>query len=201
MARGAGPAPGHVFINVPFDAAYEPLFVALVGTLVFLGQEPHCVLEVPEKGDGRLRRILDLIRVCRTSVHDMSRVGTPVRFNMPFELGLAYALKLEQPAAYDVFVLDAVNHRLDLTLSDYKGRDTLIHHGTASGVVGCLLDTFRTDIADAPAEFRRAVRLLQKSANVMKRDLRAQSLFRASIFRRLVAVATEIAIDREFARP
>lgn len=37
----AVPNPRHVFINAPFDAAYEPLFVTLVGTLVFLGQEPH----------------------------------------------------------------------------------------------------------------------------------------------------------------
>ena len=69
----AGSDPRHVFINAPFDAAYEPLFVTLVGTLVFLGQQPHCVLEVPEKGDGRLQRILDLIRTCRTSVHELSR--------------------------------------------------------------------------------------------------------------------------------
>src|SRR5215213_6502999 len=118
-----GSDPRHVFINVPFDAVYETLFVALVGTLIFLGQEPHCVLEVPEKGDGRLQRILDLMRQCRISVHDLSRVGAPVRFNMPFELGLACALKLEHPSIYDVFVLDAVEYRLDKTLSDYKGRD------------------------------------------------------------------------------
>ena len=182
-----GSDPRHVFINAPFDAAYENLFVALVGTLVFLGQEPHCVLEVPEKGDGRLQRILELIRQCRISVHDLSRIGTPVRFNMPFELGLACALKLEHPSAYDVFVLDAVEYRLDKTLSDYKGRDPLIHHGTSDGMVACLLDTFQTDVSNAPAEFRRAIRLLQKSARVMKSDLKATSLFRASLFRRLVA--------------
>jgi hypothetical protein len=69
-----------VFLNVPFDAAYESLFVALVGTLVFLGQKPHCVLEVRESGDGRLARIFALMRVCGTSIHDLSRIGRPVRF-------------------------------------------------------------------------------------------------------------------------
>jgi hypothetical protein len=197
----AAPDPRHVFINAPFDAPYEPLFVTLVGTLVFLGQQPHCVLEVPEKGDGRLKRILDLIRECRVSVHELSRVGTPVRFNMPFELGLACALKLGRPEAYDVFVLDTVDYRLDRTLSDYKGRDPLIHRGTSTGMMACLLDTFQTDIANAPAEFRSAVRLLQRSANVMKSDLKATSLFRPSLFRRLVAAATEIAIEREFIKP
>lgn len=120
---------------------------------------------------------------------------------MPFELGLACALKLEHPSAYDVFVLEAVDYRLDKTLSDYKGRDPLIHHRTPDGMVACLLDTFQTDIANAPEEFRRAVRLLQRTANVIKADLKTRSLFRPSLFRRLVAAATEIATDRGFLKP
>jgi hypothetical protein len=187
-----------VFINVPFDTAYEPLFVTLLSTLIFLGQEPHCVLEVREKGDGRLKRVLDLMRSCRISIHDLSRVGTPARFNMPFELGLASALKLTTPGRYEIFVMDAVHYRLDRTLSDYKGRDPLIHRGTPDGMIGCLLDTFVSDVDDALNEFRRVTRVLRKSAELMKRDLRAESLFRPSLFRRMVAVATKIAIEREF---
>jgi hypothetical protein len=190
--------PRHVFLNVPFDPRYERLFVTLVSTLVFLGQEPHSVLEVPDKGDGRLKRILDLMRLCRVSIHDLSRVGTPVRFNMPFELGMVYTLKLQQPGDYDVFVLDAVERRLDVTLSDYKGRDPLIHEGTSDGMVGCLLDTFATDVPDASQAFRRAIRVLQNYARSVKAEMKAKSLFRASVFRRLVTAATEIAIEREF---
>ncbi|MEA2327635.1 MAG: hypothetical protein QOE68_2594, partial [Thermoanaerobaculia bacterium] len=85
--------------------------------LVFLGQKPRCVLEIREQGDGRLARILDLIRACRISVHDLSRVSTPVRFNMPFELGIACALKLLHPLEYEVLVLDTTPYRLDKTLS------------------------------------------------------------------------------------
>jgi hypothetical protein len=197
----APPNARHVFINAPFDASYEPLFVTLLGTLVFLGQEPHCVLEVREKGDGRLQRIVDLIRTCRLSIHDLSRVGQPVRFNMPFELGLACSLKVGNPAAYEVLVLESVNYRLDRTLSDYKGRDPLIHHGTSDGMVACLLDTFQTDISDAPSEFRSAARLLRRSAAVLKHDLRTDSVFRPSLFRRLVAAAVEIATERGFIQP
>lgn len=193
--------PRDVFINVPFDPGYEPLFVTLVGALVFLGQEPHCVLEVREKGDGRLKRIRDLIRTCRMSIHDLSRVGTPVRFNMPFELGLAAALKLAAPRRYEIFIMDTVDHRLDRTLSDYKGRDPLIHHGTPDGMLACLLDTFESDVDDPMTEFRRASRLLRKSADLMKRNMRVASLFRPSLFRRLVTAATKIAIEREFIQP
>ena len=81
-----------VFLNVPFDIGYERLFVALISALVSLGRVPRCVLEIPEQGIGRLSRIFRLVRTCPVSVHDLSRVGQPVRFNMPFELGLAVAL-------------------------------------------------------------------------------------------------------------
>ena len=195
------PEPRAVFVNVPFDAAYEPLFVTLIGTLVFLGQEPHCVLEVTEKGDGRLNRLIELLSACRMSVHDLSRIGTPVRFNMPFELGLACALKLLNPAGYEIIVLDARPYRIDRTLSDYKGRDPLVHGGTCDGILAGLLDTFQTDITDAAGEFRRATRLLRKSALLMKADLKSRSLFRPSLFRSIVAAATDLAIERSFILP
>jgi hypothetical protein len=197
----ATPNPTAVFINAPFDNSYESLFVTLVGALVFLGQEPHCVLEVPEKGEGRLARIFDLMRSCRLSIHDLSRVGTPARFNMPFELGLACALKLADPGSYEVFVLDTRPYRTDRTLSDYKGRDPLIHHGTSEGMLACLLDTFVTDIENAQREFRTAANALRKSVRILKSEMKANSLFRPALFRLLVAAATDIARERGFIKP
>ncbi|HEU4886596.1 MAG TPA: hypothetical protein VFV49_01835 [Thermoanaerobaculia bacterium] len=144
--------------------------MTLVAGLIFLGQDPHCVLEVREKGDGRLIRIVELMRSCRVSIHDLSRTGTPVRFNMPFELGLAAALKIADPNAYEVLVLESRPYRLDKTLSDYKGRDPLIHHGTSDGMIACLLDAFVTEVPDAAKEFRAAARLLRKSAGLLKRQ-------------------------------
>jgi len=192
------PNPNAVFINVPFDSSYEALFVTLVGSLVFLGQEPHCVLEVREKGDGRLARIVELMRMCRMSIHDLSRTATPVRFNMPFELGLACSLKVTNPDAYEVFVLESRPYRIDKTLSDYKGRDPLIHGGTCDGMVACLLDTFVVDVPNAATEFRRAARELRKSAQLLKQQMKANSLFRPALFRLVVAAATDIAIARRF---
>lgn len=197
----AAPDPHAVFINVPFDSSYESLFVTLVGSLIFLGQDPHCVLEVREKGEGRLPRIVDLMRTCRMSIHELSRTGTPVRFNMPFELGLACSLKLANPDAYEIFVLDSRSYRMDKTLSDYKGRDPLIHGGTCDGMVACLLDTFAADLSDAAAEFRSAARALRKSAQVLKQQMKAPSLFRPALFRLIVAAATDTAIDRGFIKP
>lgn len=196
--KNTSPDPQGIFLNCPFDPAYEPLFITLVGTLIFLGQKPHCVLEVREKGDGRLSRIFDLIQTCRISIHDLSRVGTPARFNMPFELGLACSLKLGRPKLYEVFVLDAVEYRTDLTLSDYKGRDPLIHKGTCHGLISALLDNFNTAIADPVPQISSAARLLRKSAQLMKKNQKAKTVFRASLFRSVVAAATEIGVDRGF---
>ena len=80
-------------------------------------------------------------------------------------------------------------------------KNALIHHGTCDGMVACLLDTFASDIDDAPQQFRSAARFLRKSASLMKKDLKASSIFRASLFRRLVAVAGEIAVGRGFIKP
>jgi len=190
--------PKRVFINVPFDKAYEPLFITLVGTLVFLGQKPHCVLEVTEMGEGRLVRILDLMRTCRLSIHDLSRTGIPVRFNMPFELGLACAIQYENPTAYDIIVMDAKPYRLDRTLSDYKGRDPLIHRGTCDGMQACLLDAFRTEAVDATVEFQRAAKGLRESINEQKRQMKSPTVFRPALFRSLVDGATDLAIARRF---
>jgi len=193
----AAPDRKAVFINAPFDTAYEPLFITLVGMLVFLGQEPHCVLEVREKGEGRLARIIELIRNCRMSIHDLSRVGLPARFNMPFELGLACTIKDSDPDKYEIFVLDSRPYRLDRVLSDYKGRDPLIHGGTCAGMVTCLLDTFETTVGMA-AEFRRAASVLRRSAKIIKQQLASSSIFRPSLFRHLVAAATKIGRNRRF---
>jgi hypothetical protein len=170
------------------------------GGLVFLGKYPHCVLEVREQGDGRLIRIVELMRRCRISIHDLSRTGTPVRFNMPLELGLACALKLEQPKAYEVVVMDAIPYRIDRALSDYKGRDPLVHTSTAGGMIGCLLDTFETDVKEATKKFMGAARHLRRTARVLKAERKADSIFRPALFRLLVDSATELAIEQGFIR-
>lgn len=35
-----------VFLNVPFDRPYEPIFIGLVGALIHLGKYPTTVLEL-----------------------------------------------------------------------------------------------------------------------------------------------------------
>lgn len=181
--------PRSVFLNVPFDSRYERLFVTLVSTLVSLGQTPRCVLEVRERGQGRLVRIFDLIRACGISIHDLSRVSVPARFNMPFELGLACSLALAGEP-HEVVVLDARPYRLDRTISDYKGRDPLIHHDRVDDLVDCVADVFQVAQEPTPQVLKAEARFLRRSA----REIASQygdTLFRPAAFRALVAAATE----------
>ncbi|HUP90049.1 MAG TPA: hypothetical protein VM100_11880, partial [Longimicrobiales bacterium] len=152
MAGKITPDPKAVFLNVPFDRGYEPQFVALISTLIAIGRTPRCVLEVAETGEGRLPRLLDHIRGCEVSVHDLSRVGVPARFNMPFELGLACAVAQLEPG-YKFILLERIPFRLQKTLSDINGRDPYIHDGTVHGTISCILEALGPsrdvpDIAD-----------------------------------------------------
>jgi hypothetical protein len=81
------------FLNLPYDEKFKDLFLAYIAGVSAFGLVPRATLEIPG-GKRRLDRILQLIRDCRFSIHDLSRVEldhsnppTP-RFNMPFELGL-----------------------------------------------------------------------------------------------------------------
>lgn len=62
-----------VFLNIPYDPAFEKLFLAYVAGVSAFGFTPRATLEIPF-GERRLDRILALIRQSRYSVHDLSRV-------------------------------------------------------------------------------------------------------------------------------
>jgi len=178
-----------VFLNVPFDKGYEPLFIALISALVSLGREPHCVLAIPAHGAGRLARILRLIRSCPISIHDLSRVGQPVRFNMPFELGLAVALnRIERRPKF--IMLESKAHRLVRTLSDVNGFDPGIHESQARGIISCALAHLGKPHGNPDAEtVFRVRRRLWKTVPALKRISGRNDIYSRSIFAELVEAA------------
>ncbi len=128
-------APAKVFLNVPYDKKFEKLFVAYIAGIAAFGFAPRATLEIRKSSD-RLDKILELIRTCEHSIHDLSRVEsdrvtpqTP-RFNMPFELGLTVAWsRLAKERRHKWFVFESVDHRLQKALSDLNGIDPKIHNG------------------------------------------------------------------------
>src|SRR5579859_7939499 len=129
------------FLNVPYDSRFNNLYLAYIAGVSAFGLVPRATVELPG-GERRLDRIYSLIQTCPYSFHDLSRVGldskkprTP-RFNMPFELGLAVGWsKLPQASNTTWFLFEAVNRRIQKSLSDLNGTDAYIHDGTPDGVL------------------------------------------------------------------
>lgn len=186
-----------VFLNVPYNRSYEKMLVALTCALVVVGCVPRLTFEVPEVGEGRLKRIFDLIKSCRVSVHDLSAVGLPVRFNMPFELGLAWTVK-QQLGEHDFLILERKAHRLPRHLSDLNGIDPKIHGGTAAGAIGAILDTLvRPDGNPASEDVMRLHRQMMKVVPELKKRHRTKDLFGARIYGELVVAANITAADMD----
>jgi hypothetical protein len=86
-----------VFINCPFDEAYNAMLHAIVYAVYRCGFFPKTALDEDNGTDYRLNKIIHLIKDCQYGIHDLSRIelnvtGLP-RFNMPFELGIFFGAK------------------------------------------------------------------------------------------------------------
>lgn len=136
-----------VFLKIPYGDKFSRLYLAYIAGLIHLGLDPRATIEIPG-GRNRLDKILELIRSCRYSIHDLSRVqldrtppATP-RFNMPSELGLAVASAQADSALDGLFVFETVYRRASKSLSDLSGIDPNIHCGTVEGVMRELCNAF-----------------------------------------------------------
>lgn len=186
-----------VFLNIPFDTEYNPLFIALIAGLTGLGRTPRCVLEVAGGGRSRLERIFSLVASCGASIHDLSRVALSgdhqvPRFNMPFELGMAYAVS--QTGSHGFFVFEEQPFRLQASLSDLNGHDPHIHDGTQTGVLRCLLDCFGRPSGTPPlASLKAMTKRLTQFASKHQKEQGVDRLFHPFLFRQIALVAMELA--------
>ena len=132
----------NVFVKVPFDEDYAPLFNALVFAIMACGYRVRCALEDDDSGDIRLEKLVRLIRECPRSIHDLSRIelgdNELPRFNMPFELGLALGAKrFGGPTRknYRIKIMVAEPYKLPAYLSDLGGNDPTAHHSKPQQVI------------------------------------------------------------------
>jgi hypothetical protein len=190
------------FLNIPYDRRYESLYLAFIAGLCAFGLTPRATIEIPSP-KRRLERIIELIRGCEYSFHDLSRVeldrhspATP-RFNMPFELGLAVDWAGGADSGHEWFVFESKAHRLEKSLSDLNGTDPHVHDGTAHGVLRGLTNALtrkrhRPDLAQLDAIYRD----LRKAARKIKLELKGGSLFEARPFQDLAVLARQLAQAR-----
>ena len=106
-------------------------------TVLYLGLEPRIALERADSGELRLTKIVELIKVSKYSIHDLSRseaakAGEPYRLNMPFELGVDYGCRLfgkPQQREKLTLILEGRPHASKAAISDLSGVDIQCHHG------------------------------------------------------------------------
>jgi hypothetical protein len=153
------------------------------------------VLEIPSGGPDRLTRIYRLLRRCRYSLHDLSRIqlrkGRYPRFNMPFELGLATALALARRPAHERYVF-APSHRIVFDVaSDLGGVDVYEHHGRGRDVMAALANAFVRRRTRSTADAAAVHQTLREWVDVQCHRARPRRrLFEPATFRDLVVVAT-----------
>lgn len=155
---GRPPRARSVFINCPFDDAYQPLLRAMCFTILACGYAPRCALDFSDSGAVRLQEIVRIITECAFSIHDISRVELDEqsklpRFNMPLELGADLGLRMAgsaQQRQRKCLVLDAQKHRYDVTLSDISGMDVETHGNDVGRVIKHVRDWLNANRGDSP---------------------------------------------------
>jgi hypothetical protein len=189
-----------VFLNIPYDAAFENLLLAYIAAISAFGFTPRATLEIPSN-QPRLDRILSLIEESEYSVHDLSRVQldrsrprTP-RFNMPFELGLTIALQRTAILDHKWAVCESQRRRINKSLSDLDGVDPYIHGGTIQGIFRELCNVFvRSRRQPTVLQMNQIYRVLRAKFKSILRGAGARDPFNARVFKDL-CIAASVAAD------
>jgi hypothetical protein len=193
------PADDSVFLNVPYDAAFGPQFLAYLCGICAFGLVPRVTLEL-QGGVRRLDRIIELIEACRYSIHDLSWVGldptpppTP-RFNMPFELGLAVLHAKKTDTQHMWYLFESTPWRLQKSLSDLNGTDPYIHADTVDGVFRELAKAFvRRERQPSVAQMQSIYQKLTANLPRILTDAAATDPFNARAFSDIVIFTSAVA--------
>jgi hypothetical protein len=188
-----------VFLNIPYDRQFEPLCLAYICGIACFGLVPRATLEIP--GDRRLNRILNLIKSCAVSLHDLSRVQldrnkprTP-RFNMPFELGVTVAREKLVDRKHQWYVFETVNRGAEKSLSDIAGTDVYVHGGTIQGVLRQLSNAFiRQERQPTLAQMMAVYRYVRAELPSILKASGAESVFDGARTFRDVYVAANLKV-------
>jgi hypothetical protein len=195
MAGNAHPTPlrdfdSKVFVNCPFDAAFEPLFHAILFTIHDCGFRATYAVEDAGGREQRLSKIVRLIDESRYSIHDLSRVQLDKtnklpRFNMPFECGLAWgAMNYGGGKGRDALVMTGDVHQDKKSISDLAGIDPGYHGNDCRRVIesvrrflarknGTRPTRGAASIATRLADFERLLPAAVKSANCTLREIKS----------------------------
>ena len=154
-----------VFINCPFDEAYQPILQAIVFCVIYLGFAPQIAMQRSDSGENRLDKIRALIEASKYSIHDLSRcqanqAGEHYRLNMPFELGMDYGCRRyfgDGRENKKILILEEQPFRYRAAISDLAGWDIMAHDGDHAKAVSRVR---RWLVSEAGAEADGPTRIL-----------------------------------------
>lgn len=140
----------NVFINCPFDNDYFVLLKPLLFSLCYIDLNPQ-ISETSDSGEVRLIKIKGLIENSRFSIHDLSRMepmkdNELPRFNMPFECGIDFGMKLSNPVYYAgkmFLILEKEPYRYQKVISDISGNDIMSHKNDPELMIKVVRDWFK----------------------------------------------------------
>lgn len=104
-------------------------------TLLYVGLIPRLASERSDSLEQRIEKILSLVKECRYSIHDLSRLKAEkaeefFRLNMPFELGIDYGCRRianNHLRTKRSLILEAKRYDIQKALSDLNGVDIKSH--------------------------------------------------------------------------
>lgn len=137
----------NIFINCPFDKEYiNDLLKPMLYIIIQNGFTPRLALELSDSSQFRLEKIVQIIKECKYSIHDLSivkaeKAGDYARMNMPFELGIDYGIKNmndELLSTKQFLILEAVKYDYMKALSDINGFDVKVHENNTENIFRCL---------------------------------------------------------------
>ena len=185
----------NIFINCPFDNEYKSLLQPILFTIVYLGFNPRLSSERSDSLEQRIDKILSLIKSCKYSVHDLSRLKAEkandiFRLNMPFELGIEYGcrrISTNYLKGKKTLILEKRLYDIRRALSDLSGVDIKSHNNKPAKTVQALqhwfIETVGMKEPDSPSviwdrfnEFASDFYLRRKREGYSKDDLKTMPI-------------------------
>lgn len=147
----------NVFINCPFDNEYFKLLKPLLFCIIYIELSPK-ISETSDSGEIRLHKIKDLISISNYSIHDLSRMeplkdNELPRFNMPFECGIDFGIRLSNPDLYKdkkFLILEKERYRYQKVISDIAGNDIMAHHNEPEQIIKVIRNWFKPILIKIP---------------------------------------------------
>ena len=138
-----------VFLNYPFDDEFGRLSEALAFAVIAGGLVPVSARDLSSPDKPRLPMLVEAIRSCRYSVHDLSRCGGEgeenlARMNMPLEMGMAmyHALSTQHEHHRCTFLV-GTPHMYQRFASDLAGLDPRCHNNDEKQALKAVYDWLR----------------------------------------------------------